>query len=99
MGKFSPIFIKRFDLALIDLLWAISGERITDDLIRRILDTHKRLKEKADQKSIVGVEYVERQMMDFFGYKAKRWSVVVYALLHLFLFGIIFFRGAQIPVM
>ncbi|NBV29739.1 hypothetical protein EBS02_12155, partial [bacterium] len=74
--KFIPFLIKSIDSVFIAILWLVSGEKIRNDIMGR------RLFEKPNEK-IKTVEFDDPKTMDFFGYKAKRWSVVFYCVLHL----------------
>ncbi|MFA6278658.1 MAG: hypothetical protein WCS97_00910 [Candidatus Paceibacterota bacterium] len=79
-----PFLVKGFDLFLIGLLWIVSGERIKADIFARMM---RKYSESAQERiPAKDVEYEESKTMDFFGYKAKRWSVVFYCALHLFIF-------------
>lgn len=84
--KLLPGVIRLLDLLLIGLLWLISGERVTDNILKRLLGLHS---EKAREGiSSKRVQFEEVGTIDFFGYKAKRWSVVFYCGLHLLIFAI-----------
>jgi hypothetical protein len=88
--KLLPALITWLDIALVNLLWLISGEKIKENILRRLLDTNRseRINERIPS---INAEFEESRKMDFFGYKAKRWSVVFYCGLHLVLFTVIFF--------
>lgn len=91
--KFLPSLIKYFDIFLIGLLWLVSGERIKENIFRRLLGTRsERFKESIPTKE---AEFEQSKTMDFFGYKAKRWSVVFYCGLHLLIFFFSFWRGME----
>lgn len=87
--KFIPGLLKFVDIILISLLWGISGERITGTLMDRIFN--KRYVEHSNRKIDAPVRVEESTRMDFFGYKAKRWSVVFYCSVSLSLYAIYFF--------
>lgn len=90
--KAFPFLIKYTDVFLIKLLWLISGEKIRGDLWKRVLGKHSEyFKEPISDK---GVQFKESKTMEFFGYKAKRWSVVFYSVLHLCIYS--FFYKCQI---
>ena len=87
--KVLPFIIKTIDLILISILWIVSGERIKEDILKRLLWKYHE-NEKRDIKEI---EFKTAETIDFFGYKAKRWSVVFYSLVHLILFYFKIFSG------
>lgn len=80
--KAIPFVIKAIDLILIGILWVISGERIKDDIWKRLLWKHH----ENEKGNIKEIEFEKAETIDFFGYKAKRWSVVFYSLIHLIFF-------------
>lgn len=88
--KFLPFFIKIFDFILISVLWVISGERIKGDIWKRLFSVYDERKDKKIEPKD-NLLY-ESKTIDFFGYKAKRWSVVFYSVLHLGLFVFFYFE-------
>lgn len=74
--KIIPGGIKSADNILVRILWLISGERVKNDIMGR------RLFEKSDEK-IKMIEFADSKTLNFFGYQAKRWSVVFYCASHL----------------
>ena len=85
--KLIPNLIKAVDQILIGILWLISGESDSRDTLGRYIS--QRYTERRDM-SIKKVEFKEVKTMEFFGYKAKRWSVVFYCLIHLIVYAILF---------
>jgi hypothetical protein len=80
-----PFFIKFIDIILISVLLLISGEKIkNNDILKRYF--HKRFNEKNDRKIENDFEFLDSGTMTFFGYTAKRWSVVFYCFMHLFIY-------------
>lgn len=74
-----PALIILLDKLFQIILWIISGERLKDSLWSRFW-----YREKTEQVTTSGVPIIESgKTIDFFGYKAKRHSVVFYAVLHL----------------
>lgn len=87
--KVLPFIIKSLDLILISILWVVSGERIKGDIFKRLLwKDHEN-----EKKTIKEIEFKPAETIDFFGYKAKRWSVIFYSLVHLILFYFKIFSG------
>lgn len=82
---FLPKLITIIDWILLKLLWVISGETVKEDIISRLWDREEREVEKKD------VEFIKGKVIEFFGYEAKRWSVVFYCLLHLIIFIVYFY--------
>ncbi|MFA5942485.1 MAG: hypothetical protein WC798_02320 [Candidatus Paceibacterota bacterium] len=87
--KFLTGVIKYLDIFLIGLLWVISGERIKGGIWRRIINIHSDKRYQIEGKDGL---FEEARTMEFFGYKAKRWSVVFYCVLHLTIFSIFFWK-------
>jgi hypothetical protein len=85
--KLIPGLVKVVDWILISALWLISGESDSRDTLGRYMS--QRYTERRDV-SIKKVEFEEVKTMEFFGYKAKRWSVVFYCLIHLIAYAILF---------
>ena len=84
-----PTSIKWFDIALVKLLWIVSGEKIKDNILRRLMGI--RLEKPTERIPPNSVEFENSETMNFFGYRAKRWSVVFYSALHLGIFTIFFY--------
>ncbi|MFA5841132.1 MAG: hypothetical protein WC847_02590 [Candidatus Paceibacterota bacterium] len=85
-----PAFIKFIDIILIYILLLISGEKIiNNDIIKRYFS--KRFDEKNNQKTDTEFEFLDGGTMTFFGYTAKRWSVVFYCSLHLVIYVFFFY--------
>lgn len=74
--KILPGIVKFLDAILIKILLLVSGERIKHDI------TSRSLFEKSNEE-IQTVEFADSETIDFFGYAAKRWSVVFYCTMHL----------------
>lgn len=85
--KLIPGLVKVVDWVLISALWLISGESDSRDTLGRYMS--QRYTERRDA-SIKKVEFKEVKTMEFFGYKAKRWSVVFYCLIHLIAYAVLF---------
>lgn len=84
-----PFTIKVIDSILIFLLWIISGERLKSNIWEKRSELiNKRIPEK-------DIQFEQAKTMDFFGYKAKRWSVVFYCTLHLIIYVIIFNKSVR----
>lgn len=81
-----PKFIQLCDLIIILILRIISGERTKDDIWKRLLWR----KDEDARKSNIDIEFENSKTMEFFGYKAKRWSVVFYCTLHLTIYLVFF---------
>ena len=85
-----PGLVKFVDLLLLGLLWIISGETLkkdsigSRDLIGRLVNDWGTEKTKEGIKD--KFEFTVATSIDFFGYPAKRWSVVFYCVAHLILF-------------
>ncbi len=91
---FLPGLVKVVDSILIAILWIISGETVKGDILNRLFrgrDTEK------VREPIPTIEFADSKKMDFFGYKAKRWSVVAYCFAHLTAFFIFFSYSIQSP--
>lgn len=91
--KCLPGIITAIDWVLIKLLWLISGEKISDSIWRRLFG-------KWDERVAQGItsksaEFEESRTIDFFGYKAKRWSVVFYCTVHLLVYTAIYFCNSS----
>lgn len=83
-----PALVRLVDLFLVGLLWVVSGERVKDNIWGRLMGTRfEKITEQIPKKE---TEFEESKKMDFFGYKAKRWSVVFYCALHLVVFAFFF---------
>jgi hypothetical protein len=101
---FLPSIIKIIDKCLILLLLFVSGEGPKDaDILKRLVSQwHDGHVERADQRPgsrnppFEPVSFNKGTPLDFFGYKAKRWSVVFYCLMNLFLY-ILFFYWEKKP--
>ena len=91
--KFFPFLVKFFDIIFISILWLVSGERIKDGIFSRIWNLRKDKYNNPIQKS----EFEESSTVDFFGYKAKRWSVVFYSIFHIILFYIAHYQKVDWP--
>lgn len=80
---------KYLDSVLIKTLWIISGEMVKEDIWRRII----RIYSNRAQEETLSPEknFTEAKKVNFFGYEAKRWSVVFYCILHLASFSLFFF--------
>jgi len=81
-----PSIIKIFDVAMIWFLWLISGEKIKGDILARYFGQ----KFEKKKEGIDVIEFGKSETMDFFGYHAKRWSVVFYCSLHLVIYYIFY---------
>lgn len=79
--SFMPGLIKIIDKILIWILWLISGEQLQEDIWGRLFSQDSF--EQSDRK-IPDREnsFEKKKVMNFFGYEAKRWSVVFFCLLH-----------------
>ena len=93
--KALPFLLTWFDLFLVFLLWLISGERINRDILDRLIGTGSDKPHEPIESS--EVKFEESKKMEFFGYKAKRWSVVFYCLLHLGIFGLGYWEQIKYP--
>jgi hypothetical protein len=82
--KTLPGIVKLFDGLLISILWIISGEKIEKGSIYTRLIGRP---EESIQES--NIKFKEPKTVEFFGYKAKRWSVVFYCLVHLILYSLV----------
>lgn len=89
---FLPGLVRLIDLVLLSLLWIISGETIKRDILGRLLDGMRT--EKA-QERIPELGFKDVKTMEFFGYHAKRWSVVFYCGVHLILFMVLFWYSIR----
>lgn len=87
--KMLPTLIKFFDLILIIILYLISGEKIKNDILKRYFS--EKYKESNNQKIDEEIEFEKNKTMEFFGYHAKRWSVVFYCSLHLLIYFFFFY--------
>jgi len=87
--KVLPFIIKALDLTLIGILFIVSGERIKDDIWKRLLQKYH----ENEKETVKEIEFKPTGKIDFFGYEAKRWSVVFYSLVHLILFYFKIFSG------
>lgn len=86
--KALPLVIKAIDFLLIFTLWVVSGERTKDDIFKRLLiDYH-------EKETVKEIEFEPTKKIDFFGYEAKRWSVIFYSFIHLILFYFKIFSGS-----
>ncbi len=86
-----PHTIKYLDLFLIKALWIISGEKIKGNIWRRVVNIYSRIKSQIEEDQ----DFVKSKPMDFFGYEAKRWSVVFYCSLHLAIFSFFYWKGIK----
>ncbi|HTX87111.1 MAG TPA: hypothetical protein VMC41_03550 [Candidatus Nanoarchaeia archaeon] len=78
------------DKRIIDLLWLISGEKIEPNIYDRLFGRrHPEYSNKSINEK--DIKFIEPKLMDFFGYKAKRWSVVFYCIINLIIYAIYFF--------
>lgn len=85
-----PAAITYFDLFLIYLLWIISGEKIKDSIMRRLIDnTHSEKPQKIEKEDL----FEKTKKINFFGYEAKRWSVIFYCSVHLIIYVIVLKLG------
>ena len=81
-----PKIIEVIDNILNVLLLLISGEKIQGDIMGRLMRKH--LDKGLEVPNLI---FGETEKMDFFGYKAKRWSVVFYCFVHLFVYIVFFY--------
>ena len=87
--KFLTSLIKLFDKTLTGILWLISGERTSEDIWSRMLMDKNKVGLYANNSSRVHniplkpAEFSNVGTIDFFGYKAKRWSVISFCVIHL----------------
>ena len=70
--KFIPLMIFGMDKIISSFLWLVSGEKTKDNLLTR------GWVEKPEENNRGEVSFVKTKTMNFFGYEAKRWSVVFY---------------------
>lgn len=92
--KTLPNLIKVFDLILIKILWLISGEKTVGNPLNRYFS--EKHDEKSNQKIKTDLnypkfEYQDSEIIDFFGYKAKRGSVIFYCSFHLIIYCCLFY--------
>lgn len=87
--KMLPAIIKIFDRFLVVVLWIISGEVIPQDIIKRFFSDRR---EEKVNKKISEIDFHTGKTMEFFGYHAKRWSVVFYCSLHLTIYLIFLYK-------
>lgn len=92
--KLVPYFIRLIDIFLVWLLLFISGEKVNEDIFNRLMG----LRGIEKIKEPIPTEFEEAKRMDFFGYKAKRWSVIFYCGLHLVIFAVVFFLNIHSTV-
>lgn len=101
--KLLPFLIKIFDVFIQCVLWIISGERTKEDVWgRMIADIHTRYEDPIRTNRPTPLEhreFKEGDTIDFFGYKAKRWSVVFYSSVHLFIFIVAYIMDKQSPIL
>jgi hypothetical protein len=74
--KILPRMISWVDRCLTLLLWLISGEITKGGILNRLISN----------ESKPGTTFTEGKTLKFFGYEAKRWSVIFYCTMHLIAF-------------
>ena len=87
--KLLPSIVKIIDILLISILYLISGEKIKGDILKRYFS--ERFDERSNQKINKEIEFEKGKIIDFFGYEAKRWSVIFYCSFHLGIYYIFFY--------
>ncbi len=76
-----PMIVRVFDVGAILILYVVSGERVKDDVISRLFGSYR----DRPEIPLKDIEFEKPQTINFFGYPAKRWSVIFYCLIHLLL--------------
>jgi hypothetical protein len=95
---FVPGLIKVLDGILIFVLRLISGEKLQKDLWGRLFSingneqSNKPIPDKYNS-------FEDGKTMEFFGYKAKRWSVVFYCLIHIIAYVIYFYGKLRVNLL
>jgi hypothetical protein len=92
-----PFLIELFDGLLRAILWVVSGEGTAGDMWDRMMAN--RYKTKYDDpirtrqpEVLEHREFTKVGIINFFGYEAKRWSVVFYCVIHLLIFSLLFLQ-------
>lgn len=101
--KFLLSLIKGVDIFLIFLLRLISGEKIEGDALKRLL-SEKFSENSTRRGSSVQLEAEQTKFqpggtISFFGYQAKRRSVIVYCLIHLTLYVVYFYKKTHYSIL
>ncbi len=93
-----PALIRGLDRLLISILWAISGEKLEKDIWGRLFSRDSL---EAGNRQIPTKEnsFEKGKSMEFFGYQAKRWSVVFYCLLHITAYLFYFYFRLRINIL
>lgn len=85
-----PSLVTLVDYFILSLLWIISGETLKKDFMGKRDLLGRLVGGLGTEKTKEGIkdkyEFTVGKPMDFFGYPAKRWSVVFYCGIHLVLF-------------
>ena len=93
---FLLFLITSLDKFFICILTIISGEKIKGNIFSRRMQMVDGFTENnVKPRSPEDIEFENYKPMDFFGWKARRWSVVFYCSLHLGLFLLYFFIKIQ----
>ena len=87
--KAFPFIIKLIDKILIAFLYIISGERLKRDIWERLISRYN----KKTEGSIPEIQFDKGKTINFFGYDAKRWSVVFYCALHFIFYLVIYYAN------